>query len=145
MDRDAEDDQANAGDVRQGRDLAKHDQADDRRCGGEQREHEGEGGARQARHGQLVSDVGITEEQRPTPTPHRSHAGWVKAGAAGTIPNGVATTAAMSMDMPSWSILLIGDAGEPLPSAAVFAMRWPSITYSMKPRQLANANAKPSG
>jgi hypothetical protein len=44
---------------------------------------------------------GITEEQTPTPTPHASHTGCVKDSAAGPIPNGVATTAAMSMDRPS--------------------------------------------
>src|ERR1039458_2044419 len=88
---------------------------------------------------------GITEEQSPTPIPQRSHTGWMKESAAGTIPNGVATRAAMSMDRPSWSIPLIGDAGESPPPAPVFAMRWPSITYSMKPMQLANAKTKPSG
>jgi hypothetical protein len=54
---DAEDDQADAGDIAQGRDLAEHEQADDGRGGREQREHQGEGGAGQARHRQLVGDI----------------------------------------------------------------------------------------
>jgi hypothetical protein len=36
---DAEDDQAYASDIAQGRHLAEHEQADDRRYGREQREH----------------------------------------------------------------------------------------------------------
>jgi len=85
----------------------------------------------------------MTDEHTPTPMPHNNHTGWVNAVPAGMIPSGVA--AAMSMDRPSWSIPLIDDADESLPSAAVFAMRWPTMTYSMKPMQLANANANPSG
>jgi hypothetical protein len=58
VERDAEDDQPDAGQVPHGGDLAEDDQADDGRGGGQQREHEGEGGAGQAGHRQLVGDVG---------------------------------------------------------------------------------------
>ena len=57
VDRDAEHDQGDARHVKDGRDLAQHDRADD---GGEhrqQREHERERRARQPGHGQLVGDV----------------------------------------------------------------------------------------
>ena len=55
---DAEDDQGDAGEVPDGGDLAEDDQADDGGGGRQQREHEGEGGAGQAGHRQLVGDVG---------------------------------------------------------------------------------------
>jgi hypothetical protein len=56
--RDARDDQADAGQVTGGRDLAEHDRADDRGEGGQQGEHQRERGAGQPGHGELVGDVG---------------------------------------------------------------------------------------
>jgi len=79
---------------------------------------------------------GVTEEHTPTPMPHSSQLGCTNVGAAPATPNGVATTAAMSIAAPSWSIPLItpASAGAPLllllavPSAAVLAIRCPSTT-----------------
>jgi hypothetical protein len=73
--RDAEDHQPDAGQAPCGGDLAQDDQADDGRGGGQQREHEGEGGAGQAGHRQLVGDVG--DDRRAsfvvsTPVPPRT-------------------------------------------------------------------------
>src|SRR5215475_1825183 len=55
---DAEYDQGDACQVTGGWDLAEDDQADDGRRGGQQGEHEGEGGAGQPGHRELVGDVG---------------------------------------------------------------------------------------
>ncbi|MGC1289370.1 MAG: hypothetical protein WA895_41155 [Streptosporangiaceae bacterium] len=52
------DDEADAEEVRGGRDLAEDDQPDDRCRGREEGEHQGEGGARKPGHGELVGDVG---------------------------------------------------------------------------------------
>jgi len=56
--RDTEDHQRDARQVAGGRDLPEDDQANDGGRGGQQREHQGEGGARQPGHGELVGDVG---------------------------------------------------------------------------------------
>ena len=51
------------------RNLRKDKHPDDGRRGRQQRDHQRVGRARKAAHGQLVGDVGMTEEHRPTPTP----------------------------------------------------------------------------
>jgi len=58
MERHPGDDEADAQQVRRGGHLAEHDQADNRGSGGQQGEHEREGGARQPGHGELVGHVG---------------------------------------------------------------------------------------
>ena len=64
----------------------------------------------------------MTDEHRPTPMAHSNQTGCVNALAAWPTANGVATTAAISIAAPSWSIPLIPA------SPRSFAMRWPSIT-----------------
>ncbi|HZR48442.1 MAG TPA: hypothetical protein VFB06_02890 [Streptosporangiaceae bacterium] len=76
----------------------------------------------------------MTEEHTPTPAPAASSAGWPNAGSAPPSPTGVATTTATSIDAASLSI--------PPPA---FAIRWPSITYTINSTQLPKANTNPSG
>ena len=62
--------------------------------------------------------------------------------------NGVATTAAISIESPNWSMPLIETRAALDPARAgpaVRAIRWPRITYATKHRQLANANTNPHG
>jgi hypothetical protein len=78
---------------------------------------------------------GMTDEQTPTPAPASSRTGCVNAGSAPGRPIGVITSAAITIDAASRSIL----------SRPRFAMRWPSRTYSVNRTQLPNANTNPSG
>src|SRR5262249_59760410 len=110
-----------SGQVLAGGDLLQHDRANE---GGEhrqERQHQGEGRPGQPGHGQLVGDVGITEEHTPTPAPASSSTGWENAGRAWLSPAGVTATAATSMAAPSRSMPPIGPAwpGVPWPALAV--------------------------
>jgi len=58
VERDAGDDQPDAGQVADGRDLAEHDGPGERGEGGQQGEHERERGPGEPGHGELVGDVG---------------------------------------------------------------------------------------
>jgi hypothetical protein len=77
---------------------------------------------------------GMTEEHTPTPAPAASSTGWPNAGSAPARPAGVAATAAISIAMPSWSM-----------PGPLFAIVWPSTTYTMNSTQLPNAHTNPSG
>jgi hypothetical protein len=67
--RDADDHQRDTEQVLAGRELAKDDRADDRGEHREQREHEGEAGAGQPGHGQLIGDV--RDDRRAHANPRR--------------------------------------------------------------------------
>src|SRR6202044_2908065 len=82
---------------------------------------------------------GITDEQTPTPIPQASQTGWVNAGQAPLRPTGAATTAAISMAAPTWSIPDSAEAPAGSSATGVFATWWPSITRVMKPAQLPHA------
>ena len=58
MQRDAADDERDVRDLGGARDLREHDDPDDGRDRGQQRDHQRVGRARQARHRELVGDVG---------------------------------------------------------------------------------------
>ena len=116
-------DEADAEEVLDGRDLVEDDEPDDCCCGRQEGEHQRESGAREPCHGELVGDVGITDEHTPTPIPHSSQRGWVKAGMAPERAAGVAAAAATIMAAPSWSMPLMDPRAGRVPSAAMLAMR----------------------
>ena len=72
---------------------------------------------------------GITEEQRPTPAPHSSQAGWLNADSAPASPNGVAAIMARSMATASWSMPVSAGPARPVGSAGPsLAIRCPRTT-----------------
>ena len=118
MDGDAHDDECDAGDLGERRDLGEDDDADHRCCGGEQRDHEGVGLRLRRAMASWSQTYGTTDDETPTPTAAASATGSTNAGTACPMPIGSAMTAATSIA-----------SAKPVDAAArrgLCATRWPS-------------------